>query len=153
MARRYSTDGNATNTASSTLPTVTLISTAAVRPQIYDLIFGSDATPADNAVKYALQRCTTTGTVGSSLTPSPIDPGDPVAVTTSGLATFSVGPTLTANTFLLQFAYNQRATFRWVAAPMGNLILPATASNGVAFMPLVVGGSAFNTVFSIYHEE
>jgi len=153
MARRYSVNGNATNTASSTLPLITLISTPAVRPQLYDLILGSDATPADNAAKYVIQRCTAAGTAGSSITPQAIDPGDPAAVTTSGLATFSVGPTLTASAFMLQFAHNQRATFRWVAAPQSNIILPATSANGIAILPTVVGGSAFNAVASLLFEE
>lgn len=152
MGRRYSIAGNATNTQSATLPTITVISTTAVRPKIYDIICGSDATPADHAVKYAVQRCTSAGTQGSGITPQALDPGDPAAVTTSGLAVFSVGPTLTASAFLLQWPQNQRATFRWVAAPNSEIILPATAANGVAFMPLVVD-SAFNTVFEILVEE
>lgn len=153
MARRYAIAGNATNTASSTLPSVTVISASTVRPKIYDLIVGSDATPADNAGKFVLQRCTAAGTAGSAITPQALDSGDPAAIATSGLATFSVGPTLTANAFVLQWAQNQRATFRWVAAPSSEIVLPATASNGVAVLPTVVGGSAFNTDFTILEEE
>lgn len=152
MARRYNISGNATNTASSTLPLISVISASTVRPQIYDIVCGSDATPADNAGKFVLQRCTTAGTAGSSITPQAIDPGDPAAVATSGLAVFSVGPTLTAAAFLLQWAQNQRATFRWVAAPMSNIILPATAANGVCVVP-TVATAAVNTVITILEEE
>jgi hypothetical protein len=37
VARNYSVNGNATNTQTSTLPLVTLISTANIRPRIYDM--------------------------------------------------------------------------------------------------------------------
>lgn len=152
MARRYAIAGNATNTQSATLPLVTVIGAATIRPKVYDITFGSDATPADNAGKFAFQRCTTTGTVGSSITPQALDPGDPAALCSSGLAVFSVGPTLTASAFVLQWAQNQRATFRWVAAPNGELVIPATASNGLALMALVTT-TAVNYAFVIHVEE
>jgi len=152
MARSYSVNGAATNTASATLPLINLVSATTIRPKVYDVLMGSDATPADNAAKYAFQRGTTAGTAGSSITPQAIDPGDPSALASAGLAVFSVGPTLTANAFLLQWAQNQRATFRWVAAPTKELVLPA-AVNSLNLMSLVVGGSAVNMVMSIEYEE
>lgn len=153
MARNYSVDGNATNTASATLPLVNLVSAATVRPKIGDVLMGSDAAPADNSAKYAIQRGTTAGTPGSAITPQAIDPADPAALASSGLAVFSVGPTLTAAAFLLQWAQNQRATFRWFAIPGKELVLPATANYSLNLMSLVVGGSAVNMVFAIQYEE
>ena len=150
--RDYSVNGNGTNTQSATLPLVTLISTANIRPRIYDLMFGSGASPADNAARYIVQRCTTAGTPGSSITPQALDPGDPVALATSGLAVFSVGPTLTANAILLQFAVNMRATFRWAPKEGKELVLPATASNGVAILPAQVS-LAWDQAFSIQYTE
>lgn len=152
MARNYSVDGNATNTASATLPLVNLVSATTVRPKVNDILMGSDAAPADNAAKYALQRGTTAGTPGSSITPQAIDPGDPAALASAGLAVFGAGPTLTASAFLLQWAQNQRATFRWFAIPGKELVLPA-AVNSLNLMSLVVGGSAVNMVFAIQYEE
>ena len=152
MASRYAIVGNATNTQSTTLPLVSVIGATTKRVKIYDVDMGSDATPADNAAKYAFQRCTTAGTAGSSITPQALDPADGAAVATSGLATFSVGPTLTASAFGLQWAQNQRATFRWVAAPNSELVIPATANNGFCLMPLVVT-SAVNMAFTILIEE
>jgi len=152
MARNYSVNGNATNTQSSTLPLVTLISTANIRPRIYDVTFGTSVTPADNAVLYKVQRCTTAGTPGSAITPQALDPSDPAALATSGLAVFSVGPTLTANAFVLTFAINQRATWRWAPKDGKEIVLPATASNGVAILPTSVT-SAFDQAFSIQYEE
>lgn len=152
MARRYSISGSATNTQSATLPLITLIGAATIRPKIYDVYFSSSATPADNAALYAFQRCTTAGTPGSSLTPQALDNGDPASLASSGLATFSVGPTLTASAFLLQVAHNQRASVRWVAAPGGELVIPATASNGIAVVPTSVS-SAFSDSVTIHYEE
>ena len=123
---------------SATLPICNIIGTAAVRSMIYEFEFGSYGTPADNAAYIQIQRCTTAGTPASSPTLYPLDPNDPAAVSTAGIATFTGGPTLTASTFLYSFGINQRATFRWIAAPGSELKIPATASNGLAFMPQAV---------------
>lgn len=152
MARRYAVAGNGTNTASATVPLNNITATAAVRPRIYDLSMGSDATPADNAAKYALQRASARGTQSTSITPQALDSADPAATLTSDTA-WTVNPTLTASAFLLQWAQNQRATYRWVAAPYSELIIPATAGAGLALMSLVVGGSAVNMAYSILIEE
>ena len=60
MARRYSVAAQDTNTAATTQVGVT--SAATVRPRIYDIVCGSDATPADNAAEYNLTRYTAAGT-------------------------------------------------------------------------------------------
>ena len=138
QGRNYAVATTAALASSSTLPLLTIIGTAAVRSMIYEFEFGSSGTPADSAASFTIQRCTTAGTPGSSFTPVAIDPGDPAAVSTCGLATFSAGPTLTSNAYLYNFGINQRATFRWIAAPGSELKIPATASNGLAFMPLNV---------------
>lgn len=152
MARSYSINGSATNTQSSTLPLVTVISTANVRPRIYDITLGSGVSPVDQQARYLVQRCTTAGTAGSSITPQALDPGDPVAVGTSGVAVFSAGPTLTANAYMLTIAGSQRATRRWAPKDGKEIVLPATASNGVAFMPVQVS-AAWDEGFSIQYEE
>jgi hypothetical protein len=152
VARNYAVSGNATNTASATLPLLTLISAASIQPKIHDLQISSDAAPADHAAKYLLQRCTTAGTPGSSLTPQALDPSHPSAATTSGLAVFGGGPTLTANAFLLAIAVNQRVMYRWACKDGKEITLPATASNGVALMCTVVD-SAFNAIMVVHFEE
>lgn len=149
MARRYSVDGQDTNTAGTTIVGVTSATT--IRPKIYDLILGSDATPADNAAEYVLQRYTAAGT-STAVTPQALDPGDPAALASAGEA-HTVEPTYTANAIMLQWAQNQRATFRWVAAPMGEIVLPATAANGVGVQVIGIAGSAVNTNCTIHYEE
>lgn len=148
MGRRYSVYGTDTNTASTTQ--IEVRSTTAIRPRIYDLVISSNATPADNSGEYAFRRTTTVGT-STSFTPVALDPGDPASTATSGV-NHSAEPTYTASSDLLHFATNQRATFRWVAAPMGELVLPA-AANGVGCLAVAVGGSAVAMQYQIYFEE
>ena len=149
MARRYSVSGTDTNTAATTQLGIT--STAAVRPKIYDLIIGSVATPADNAGEYFLQRYTAAGT-STPVTPQALDSGDPAATATAGV-NHSAEPTYTANAILLRPSTNQRATFRWVAAPGGELILPATAANGIGLLANAIGGSAVAMSYVLHYEE
>lgn len=125
----YSVQGpNASGTALKTL--LTVISAATIRPKIYDLIIGDSATPADQAAEFIAGRFTAVGTAGSSFTPNPLDPNDPASLASAGIS-HSAEPTYTANQGLLNIRMNQRATFRWVASPGSELVLPATAANGV----------------------
>ncbi len=146
---RYSVDGQDTNTAATTILGIT--GSAAVRPKIYDMMLGSDATPADNAAEYVLQRDSTAGTV-TAVTPAPLDPLTSAAVTTAGEA-HSAEPTYTANLILLQWAQNQRATYRWVAAPGGELVAIATAAYGIGLQVIGIAGSAVNMNCTIHFEE
>lgn len=103
-----------------------------VRPGIYDVIIGSDATPADNAFIIKAMRRTAAGTA-TAFTPVALDGGDPKAATATANANATAEPTYTANSELLDIRINQRATFRWVAAPGGELYVPATAAAGIGF--------------------
>jgi len=120
------------------------------RAKIYDWTLGCNATPADNTFTHIGQRCTTAGT-GTSLTPNALDQADTLACTIVCKELISADPTLTANAFLFRKALNQRATFRWVAAPYGEIVIPATASNGV-----LLGLSAATTTtfaYDVHFEE
>jgi len=151
MGRRYSISGQCVNTANTTI--LGLTSAATVRPKVYDLILGSDATPADNAAEYNLQRYTAAGTAGGAVTPQLFDPGDPASLASAGQGVYTAEPTYTANAIMLMWAQNQRATFRWVAAPGGEIILPAVAANGLGVRVITVAGSAVNTNCCIHYEE
>ena len=100
------------------------------RGRICDVVVGSVATPADQAADFLLNRTTAVGTEGSGLVPNNLDPAGPAGAYDSGLGVFSVEPTYTAAKQLLAFQLNQRATFRWVAAPGYELIMAATQNNG-----------------------
>ena len=150
MARSYSCVWGGTGTQSATVAYGTLTGAATVRPKVYDILVGSDATPADNAAKFVLQRSTATGTTPTTVTPAPIDPGDPSSLS-SFASTWATAPSFTLAIF--QWAQNQRATFRWVAAPTKELVLPNAANAGLNFSVPVVAGSAVNWVFTLEFEE
>ena len=150
MGRRYTGNGSAASGANKTC--LILISAARIRPALYDLVIGSVATPADAAVKWHVQRTTAVGTEGSGFTPIALDPGDPASLADYAVA-HSSEPTYTSNAVLLQISMNQRNTFRWVAAPGGELIAPATANNGLGCKTSSVstGTTAYEVV--MFHEE
>lgn len=154
--RRYNGYTNQTNTASTTAALFNIVGATNARLAVYDIESASDATPADNAAKFALQRTTADFGTPTAVTPRPLDPADPAS-----LALFSApggtAVTATANVFVLQWAQNQRATFRWIAAPDGELIIPqgtnqTTTINGLCLMPLVAT-AAVNYVFSVHWRE
>jgi hypothetical protein len=101
-----------------------------LRGRIFDLVVGSVATPADQAADFYLGRTTAVGIEGSGLVPNNLDPAGPAGAYDSGLGVFGAEPTYTAAKQLLGFQLNQRATFRWVAAPFSELIMAATQNNG-----------------------
>ena len=101
------------------------------RGRIFDILFGADGTPADNAMTYKADRQTSVGT-GTSATPAPLDAGDAAALL-AATVNHTIEPTVTANTQLLEVPVNQRASYRWVAAPGGELVIPATNVAGIGF--------------------
>lgn len=128
MARYLAFGNNTLASAQDTALTVLSDATTAHRTKTYELICADEGTPADNVLLWTLQRCTAEGTA-TGVTPTNVDPGDRAAQANVG-ENHTVEPTYTSNEELLEFALNTRATFRWVAAPGGELVCPATANNG-----------------------
>ena len=150
MARYSST---AQTPAGSDLGLINLTGSGAIRAKLYDLIIGSDATPGDQAGEFMLNRSTTTGTGGTAVTPEPLDPLTSAAVAAATTGVYSTTqPTDTANTELLMIALNQRATFRWIAAPDSELISIATAANGLLLRSVGHTGTP-NVNVTVLHEE
>ena len=125
---RYGVEFNRTAGAGQTLGSIVSDSTTPRRGKIYDLVLGSEATPADNAFNYIVGRVTAAGT-STAVTAQPLDPADSAALADCG-ENHTVEPTYTAGAVHLSISLNQRATFRWVAYPGGELVYPATAANG-----------------------
>lgn len=120
------------NKGAGNVQSVAIIVAAASSPRrakIYDWTLGTGASPADNAFTHICQRCTTAGT-GSAQTPNALDQADTLASTIVTKDTVTIDPTLTSGAFIFRKPLNQRASFRWVASPYGEIIIPATASNG-----------------------
>lgn len=125
----YAVDLQRTASLTLSLGNITAPAASMRRIRVSDFMVGQEGTVGDAPTLYTVQRCTTTGT-RSAVTPQPLDPADAACVATAG-ENHSVEPTYTANAILLNVALNQRATFRWVAAPGGELVIPATANNGI----------------------
>lgn len=135
------------NKGSANVQTVGALNAAAASPRrakVSDVSFGCGASPADNAFIWVLQRCTTAGT-GTTVTPNALDPADTLASTIVATGTVTADPTLTAGAFLYRLALNQRATFRWVAVPYQELIIPATANNGIAIALSAASTTTFDS--------
>lgn len=136
--------------AGSTLTILQLVAATTTRGWIYDILIGSDATPADVATEFNVIRGTVSGT-GTAVTPRALDPGNPAALLAGEGGTFT-GQTKTANSAMLNIALNQRATFRWVAAPGGEIVVPATSDNWVGVESIASGGTP-NINCTIHFEE
>jgi len=126
-------------TASLTLSLGVWTSSATVRrTKLYECTVGQNTAPGDNTLQYVFQRCTAAGT-STAVTLQPLDPADAAALTVGG-SNATVEPTYTANQILLTISMNQRATFRWVAPPGGELVTPATSASGIGVATPVAGG-------------
>ena len=128
---KYSVSGDGIIAGADPQTLINLFSVAGgKRGKIYDLVLGSDATPADQAASFELKRTTALGTEASGFAPVPLDPADGASDFDAGIG-HSTEPTQTASSELLRFSLNQRASFRWVAAPGSELVIPATTNNGI----------------------
>jgi hypothetical protein len=126
--------------------------TRARRARVYDVMFGSEATPADAALLWQMKRFSAAGTT-TAVTPQNLDPASFTTEFDAG-SNATIEPTYTANAFLLNVPLNQRATFRWVAAPGGEMIIPATASNGIGVItPTISTGTPIITATVHADEE
>ncbi len=130
MGAKYSIDGARTTVGSGLAAALGFTGAATVRPKLYDFVVSASAGPADNVLAWVLQRSTTSGTGGTSVTPRPLDVADPVSISTA-IENHTGEPTYTADLIMMNFAVNQRATYRWVAAPGGEIVVPATALFGL----------------------
>lgn len=119
------------------------------RGKIFRAIFGSEATPADAAFLWQLQRCTSAGTA-TGVTPKALDPGDPAAID-DAYENHTVDPTLTAGEIMLSVPLHQRATFPFYAAPGREIVFPGTANNGIAVRTPT--GNAVAVTALLHYEE
>ena len=118
-----------TGSTTASVGTITADATRPRRLQWYDIVVGSEATPADNPFLWVFQRCTAAGT-STAVTLQPLDPADAATEADCGQIN-TVEPTYTANKIMLSLPLNQRSSFRWIATEGGRIITPATASNGM----------------------
>jgi hypothetical protein len=121
-----------------TIVEATSLTATPKRIRLYDITFGTLGTPADQTYEWDVSRATTIGT-GTVCVPVLIDPADAAAFTV-GTANHTVDPTYTASSSVFYLGTNQRASYRWVAAPGSEFVAPATALNGFGLRTRSVSG-------------
>lgn len=121
------------------------------RIKIFDILVGTNGTPADNYVEWDVSRMTVAGT-GSAATPLPLDPADAACATLSQ-ANLTAEPTVTAGSDVFYVGVNQRASYRWVAAPGSELVAPATAANGFVLRARSAGYTGTATGHLYFQEQ
>jgi len=133
-----------------TLLSLTAETATLTNAKVYDVLFGTNGTPADNFLEYDISRQTAAGTATAVL-PVLIDPGNRAAGSIAE-ANYTAEGTITAASSLFFIGVNQRASYRWVANPGSELIIPAVDENGVAFRALSAGYTGTATC-TMMHEE
>lgn len=126
------------NNSSTTLNTGNFSSTltALRRGKLYDLLVGTNGTPADNYMEWDVVRVTggtTTGGLAGGLssvsTSLYLDPADVGSGSPQGIAiNSSIETGFTALAEVFYVGVNQRASYRWVAAPGSEIVWPANSS-------------------------
>lgn len=146
---KYHSWGQDTNTAATSLFSLSQPATALKRLKLGYLHLGSDAT-ADNAYEGVIKRGTADGTFTAGVE-NPRDPADGTASAIAGFA-HSVEPTYTSDSEQLAVFAHQRAAYQWYAAPGAEIIIPVTNDAMIAYITNTVV-AAFNQGFSIEWEE
>lgn len=122
------------------------------RIAVLDAIFGADpATLGTSSFRFELNRSTTAAT-GTAFTPDPADPADAAAVSL-GKSNLTVQGTNTAGKIQLTMPLNQQATARWVPQPGREIIVPASANNGMHVNTPVAGNNLQAVVHLIFEER
>jgi hypothetical protein len=152
MPVMYSDSGNQATTSTSNKTATSLQSIAGLRPEIYEFTIGAASAPnsTDCTINGTLQASTTAGT-STAFTPFALDPKYSAASAICGI-NFTVEPTYTAGSTYWVMGINQRATYRWVAAPGGNIAIVGTANNGVG-MQVVSTNYSGQTDVQFFHME
>lgn len=135
----YAAQGTQTTGAKTAL---TLVSTANGRSRLLEFIYSNvGAVTVDSQFEVQLKRFTVAGTT-TAVTPTSTDPSDPAATLFTAGSNATVEPTYTAGAVINDTGVNPRGVFRWTAyAPDAEVILPASAGNGLGFFLVVLGGA------------
>lgn len=106
------------------------------RGALYEWIVGASDVPngSDCPIVGDISRMTAEGTaVTMTINPSvPLDTGTISPALSTSKGNHTVEPTITAQSQLDYFSFNQRSTMRWVAIQGGELWFPGVAASGLA---------------------
>lgn len=127
------------------------------RGKIYDILVGTNGTPADNFMQFDLSRLSAVGSTGiayagalSSVSSGiSLDPAEGLAGAYY-VVNSSAETNLTYTNSLWNVGVNQRASYRWVAAPGSEFLYPAVSSAGLGLRALSVAytGTVTGTVLN-----
>lgn len=109
-----------------------------VRAQLYDLVLGHSGTAGDNVIRWELGRVITTLSTGTTVVPNNLDFDGPAALSAFDEDISAMVGEVAASQ-MLEIVLNQRATFRWVAAPGGEIRTPAVATSASLLLPSSAG--------------
>ena len=162
---------NSTDIAAQVANTTTYITLAAImastgatgpaiqvrRAKIYDILVGTNGTPADNYMEWIVQRATAGSTrtyagIVSSMS-NQLDPADATMASFAAVNSSGENFTVTAGTADFYVGVNQRASYRWVAAPGSELVMPATSSAGLLVRSKSGGYTGTSTVTTLFEEQ
>ena len=137
MGDRYAATGEQTAVEATPGETALTVFSAGTtkRGFVYELLFSHGGAPADTVIEWVVRRAGVQGTEGAGVTPTPLDADAPASILDAG-EDHSIEPTFTGGTELLDFDLNQRATFRFVAAPGGEFSIPAATATGIGATPI-----------------
>lgn len=139
------------------------------RGKLYDILVGTNGTPADNYMEFDVTRITL-GTTPSGITTTLITSlsstfGLDIADNNGFLNAVTINSTaevgITSVTEVWYVGVNQRASYRWVAAPGSELVWPATSSstsggnpnNGLALRVRSGGYTGTGTATVLFQEQ
>ena len=143
----------AISTSYKTLGSVTALTATLCRGRVFELMFGTAGTPADNSYVFDMSRQTAAGTA-TAATEVPLDPADgsPTISRSDCFVNYTGEGTITAASSVFMLPINQRASYRWIASPGGELYWPATNVAGFAFRAKSAAGTAIAGM-TMYYED
>jgi hypothetical protein len=132
------------------------------RGKLYDILVGTTGTPADQSFEFEVIRAT----VGTTLTwvgsISSVSSGLALDVADVGCSAFvvtnsSAQTNIAATGVTWYVGINQRASYRWVAAPGSEMVYPAvssgTGNNGLSLGVRSVSGGTVNATGLVLFQE
>jgi hypothetical protein len=143
-------------TSYKTMMTLTAATATLTSAEIYEVIVGLGGAAyaaTDTSFEADVSAVTAIGT-GTTITPNKLD-STRRAAGTVGTANHTAEPTVTANSSVLKFALNQRATQRWVTVPdtKTGFEIPATNLAGFAIRIKSAGFTgAFGSAYAAFVE-
>lgn len=134
MSEKYSILGT-NNHSSANLDVVQITNVSTRRARIYDIVFGTSGTMADEVAIWTLDRFTTAPT-DTTATPRALDFSAPASAYTDCGVNATVAGVQAGSTELMVVPLHFRAAFRWVAVPGGEVMMEVTATDGISIFSL-----------------